>query len=231
MHGFEESRGCDPLISTQSAFNKGSKAMKFIKRDTDFFELFDGMGKNLLRASDRLVVFFEDFSDMESNIKHIHDLEHDNDLLTHDVIRKLNQTFLTPIDREDIHSLASKMDDILDLMWGAAQRAQLFKLKESTKAAADLARTLANMVDLVYKTFNYLRQKKYSYIQDLCVEIHGLENQGDEIFRATLGRMFDEMKDPILIIKWKEIYENLENATDCCEDVANILESIVLKYA
>jgi len=231
MHGFEESRGCDPLISTQSAFNKGSKAMKFIKRDTDFFELFDGMGKNLLRASDRLVVFFEDFSDMESNIKQIHDLEHDNDLLTHDVIRKLNQTFLTPIDREDIHSLASKMDDILDLMWGAAQRAQLFKLKESTKAAADLARTLANMVDLVYKTFNYLRQKKYSYIQDLCVEIHGLENQGDEIFRATLGRMFDEMKDPILIIKWKEIYENLENATDCCEDVANILESIVLKYA
>jgi len=231
MHGFEESRGCDPLISTQSAFNKGSKAMKFIKRDTDFFELFDGMGKNLLRASDRLVVFFEDFSDMESNIKQIHDLEHDNDLLTHDVIRKLNQTFLTPIDREDIHSLASKMDDILDLMWGAAQRAQLFKLKESTKAAADLARTLANMVDLVYKTFNYLRQKKYSYIQDLCVEIHGLENQGDEIFRATLGKMFDEMKDPILIIKWKEIYENLENATDCCEDVANILESIVLKYA
>ena len=134
--------------------------MKFIKRDTDFFELFDGMGKNLLRASDRLVVFFEDFSGMESKIKEIHDIEHDNDLLTHEVIRKLNQTFLTPIDREDIHSLASRMDDILDLMWGAAQRAQLFKLKESTKAAADLAKTLASMIDLVYKTFNYLQAEK-----------------------------------------------------------------------
>ena len=99
------------------------------------------------------------------------------------------------------------------------------------KEAADLAKTLASMIELVYQTFNYLRHKKYSYIQDLCVEIHGLENQGDEIFRATLGKMFDEMKDPILIIKWKEIYENLENATDSCEDVANILESIVLKYA
>jgi uncharacterized protein len=110
--------------------------MKFIKRDTDFFELFDGMGKNLLRASEKLVVFFEDFGGMESKIKEIHDIEHDNDLLTHEVIRKLNQTFLTPIDREDIHSLASRMDDILDLMWGAAQRAQLFKLKESRICAS-----------------------------------------------------------------------------------------------
>jgi len=205
--------------------------MKFIKRDTDFFEIFDAMGKNLISASGKLVTFFEDFSDMESKTKEIKDIEHDNDMLTHEVIRKLNQTFLTPIDREDIHSLASRMDDILDLMWGAVQRAQLFKLKEPTKEAADLARTLAGMIDLVYKTLSHLRQKKYAYIQDLCVEIHGLENQADEIFRATLGKMFDEMKDPILIIKWKEIYENLENATDCCEDVANILESIVLKYA
>jgi predicted phosphate transport protein (TIGR00153 family) len=205
--------------------------MKFIKRETDFFEIFDGMGKNLINASGKLVAFFEDFSDMDSKTKEIKDIEHDNDMLTHEVIRKLNQTFLTPIDREDIHSLASRMDDILDLMWGAVQRAQLFKLKESTKEAADLARTLADMIDLVYKTLSYLREKKYPFIQDLCVEIHGLENQGDEIFRATLGKMFDEMKDPILIIKWKEIYENLESATDSCEDVANILESIVLKYA
>jgi predicted phosphate transport protein (TIGR00153 family) len=205
--------------------------MKFIRRGTDFFEIFDGMGKNLVQASTKLVAFFEDFNNMESKIKEIRDLEHDNDLLTHEVIRKLNQTFLTPIDREDIHSLASRMDDILDLMWGAAQRAQLFKLKESTKDAAALAKTLAVMIELVYKTFRYLRDKKYSFIQDCCVEIHGLENEADEIFRSILGRMFDEVKDPILIIKWKEIYENLESATDRCEDVANTLESIVLKYA
>jgi predicted phosphate transport protein (TIGR00153 family) len=205
--------------------------MKFIRRGTDFFEIFDGMGKNLVQASTKLVSFFEDFNNMESKIKEIKDLEHDNDLLTHEVNRKLNQTFLTPFDREDIHSLATRMDDILDLMWGAAQRAQLFKLKESTKDAVALAKTLAVMIELVYKTFRYLRDKKYPFIQDCCVEIHGLENEGDEIFRSTLGRMFDEMKDPILIIKWKEIYENLESATDRCEDVANTLESIVLKYA
>jgi predicted phosphate transport protein (TIGR00153 family) len=205
--------------------------MKFIRKGTDFFEIFDGMGKNLVHASSKLVAFFEDFNNMESKIREIRDLEHDNDLLTHEVIRKLNQTFLTPIDREDIHSLASRMDDILDLMWGAAQRAQLFKLKESTKDAAALAKTLAVMIELVYRTFRYLRDKKYSFIQDCCVEIHGLENEADEIFRSILGRMFDEVKDPILIIKWKEIYENLESATDRCEDVANTLESIVLKYA
>jgi len=205
--------------------------MKFIRKNTDFFEIFDGMGKNLVQASTKLVALFEDFKDMESKIKEIHELEHDNDLLTHEVIRKLNQTFLTPIDREDIHSLASRMDDILDRMWGAAQRAHLFKLKESTKEAVALAKTLAVMVEVVYRTFRYLRDKKYSFIQDTCVEIHGLENQGDEIFRAALGSMFDDLKDPILIIKWKEIYENLESATDRCEDVANIFESIVLKYA
>src|SRR4030042_6060245 len=136
MHGSGGIERMSPLIYDQFADNKGLRDMKFIKRDTDFFELFDGMGKNLLRASERLVVFFEDFSAMESNIKELHDLEHDNDMLTHEVIRKLNQTFLTPFDREDIHSLASRMDDILDLMWGAAQRAQLFKLKASTKEAA-----------------------------------------------------------------------------------------------
>jgi predicted phosphate transport protein (TIGR00153 family) len=205
--------------------------MRFIRKGTDFFEIFDGMGKNLVQASAILVAFFEDFNNMESKIKEIRDLEHDNDLLTHEVIRKLNQSFLTPIDREDIHSLATRMDDIMDLMWGAAQRAQLFKLKESTKDAAALAKTIAVMVERVYKTFRYLRDKKYSFIQDCCVEIHGLENEGDEIFRSILGRMFDEVKDPILIIKWKEIYENLEAATDRCEDVANTLESIVLKYA
>jgi predicted phosphate transport protein (TIGR00153 family) len=205
--------------------------MKFIRKGTDFFEIFDEMGKNLVQASTKLVAFFEDFNNMESNLKEIKDLEHDNDLLTHEVIRKLNQTFLTPIDREDIHSLANRMDDILDLMWGAAQRAQLFKLKESTKDAAALAKTLAHMIEVVYRTFRHLKDKKYSYIQDCCVEIHGLENEGDDIFRSALGRMFDEVKDPILIIKWKEIYENLENATDRCEDVANTLESIVLKYA
>jgi predicted phosphate transport protein (TIGR00153 family) len=204
--------------------------MKLVKKGEDFFELFESVGKNLLQASTALVEFFESFDELSVKIKVISDLEHDNDLLTHEIIRKLNKTFLTPIDREDIHALASKMDDVLDLMWGAAQRAQLFKIEKPTPESAALARNLASAVEFVYKAVAYLKAKKYSYIQDICVDIHGLENQNDRIFRQTLGKMFEEITDPITIIKWKEVYEILENASDRCEDVANVLESIVLKY-
>ncbi len=205
--------------------------MKFMNKGEEFFELFDSVGKNLLKASAALVEFFESFEDMPAKVKVISDLEHDNDLITHEIVRKLNKTFLTPFDREDIYAIAARMDDVLDLIWGAAQRAQLFKIEEPTEEAIEMARTLASTVELVYKTLNYLRAKKYSYIQDLCVEIHKLENRNDRLFRETLGKMFEQVKDPILIIKWKEVYEILENASDKCEDVANTFEAIVLKYA
>jgi len=205
--------------------------MKFFKKETDFFEIFECMGDNLVKAAEAMIDFFHEFSDMPAKIKHIKELEHDNDLLTHEIIRKLNQTFITPIDREDIHLLASRMDDILDMIWGAAERSQIFNLKASTSEAAALAKTLAATIDLIYRAVNHLRKKEYAYIQDLCIQIHGLENQNDSIFREALGKLFEEIQDPIMIIKWKDIYQNLENATDRCEDVANILESIVLKYA
>jgi len=205
--------------------------MKFLKRDQDFFEMFDSVGKNLVKASNLLVQLFENFDNRVELVKEISDLEHENDLLTHEIFKKLNQTFLTPIDREDIHALASRMDDFLDFMWGAAHRSQIFKIKESTEAAAALAKTLVLAAELVYKALSFLRSKKYSYILDHCIEIHSLENQTDTIFREALGKMFDEIKDPITIIKWKEVYENLEGAADRCEDVANTLETIVVKNA
>jgi len=130
---------------------------------TGFFELFDSVGKNLIKASAALVEFFESFEDMAAKVKALSDLEHENDLLTHEIIKKLNKTFLTPFDREDLYSLATRMDDILDLMWGAAQRVHLFKLKESTKESVALSRTLAETVELVYKTLTFLRDKKYSF--------------------------------------------------------------------
>jgi len=205
--------------------------MHFFKKESDFFEIFDLMGKNLIQAADVLVSFFNDFSEMPAKIKNIEDLEHANDLLTHDIIRRLNKTFITPFDREDIHMLASRMDDILDLMWSAVERSQIFNLKASTPEAAALAKTLAETTDLIYRALNHLKKKEYAYIHDLCIQIHGFENQNDRKFREALGKLFDEIKDPIMIIKWKDVYENLENASDRCEDVANTLESIVLKYA
>ena len=204
--------------------------MKFFKKETDFFELFDMAGRNICRGSRLLLEAFEDFEKLPEKSKELAEVEHENDLITHDIIRKLNQTFLTPIDREDIHHLATRSDDILDLMWSTAQRAQIFKLRSSTPEAVALARTLDEAVGLVYKALTHLRQKKYSSVQDLCIEIHTKENLNDKTFREALGKMFEEEKDPILIIKLKEIYEDLEMATDRCEDVANIFESIVLKY-
>ncbi len=204
--------------------------MKLFKKETDFFELFDRVGANLVKGSRSMVELFEDFEKLAEKTREIEEVEHDNDLLTHEIIRKLNQTFLTPFDREDIHMLATRMDDILDYMWGAAERVQIFKLKATTPEAAQLARTLEQAVELVIKTFEHLKKKKYGTVQDLCIAIHTKENQNDRTFREVLGRLFEEEKDPILIIKWKEIYEDLEEATDKCEDVANILESIVLKY-
>jgi predicted phosphate transport protein (TIGR00153 family) len=205
--------------------------MIFLKKNRDFFEMFDRVGKNLLQASAHLVQFFQDTDNAAENLKTINDLEHENDLITHEIVRTLNQTFITPIDREDILALASGMDDILDLIWGAAERFYLFKIKNPTKEAAALAETIQDAVKLVYKTLTHLREKKYSYVLDVCIQIHETENRADKIFRETLGRLFEEEKDPIKVIKWKEVYENLENASDICEDVANILESIVLKNA
>ncbi|MEW6673690.1 MAG: DUF47 family protein [Thermodesulfobacteriota bacterium] len=205
--------------------------VKFFKKETDFFEIFDCMGDNLVKTSEALIDFFNDFSEMSPKIKHIKDLEHDNDLLTHEIIRKLNQTFITPIDREDIHTLATRMDDILDMMWGAVERSFIFKLKAPTVEAVALAKTLSAMIGLLYRAVNHLKKKEYPYIQDLCIQIHGLENQNDTQFREALGKLFEEIQDPVMIIKWKDIYQNLENASDRCEDVANTLESIVLKYA
>jgi len=205
--------------------------MKIFKKSADFFEIFDQMGRNLSQTAALMVSFFKDFSNIPEKANEIKGLERENDLLTHDIIRRLNQTFVTPIDREDVHMLASRMDDILDLMWSAVERSQIFRLQESTSEAVALSQTLVEIIDLICRALHHLKKKEYSYIYDLCIQIHGLENQNDRIFRETIGRLFDEIKDPILIIKWKDVYQNLENATDKCEDVANTLESIVLKYA
>jgi predicted phosphate transport protein (TIGR00153 family) len=152
-------------------------------------------------------------------------------MLTHDIIKKLNKTFVTPFDREDIHALASKLDDILDFIWGTAERLAVFKMKEPRKEAVIMSKEILTTVELVHKAIKTLKEKDYARMQEYCVEINKLENRMDRIFRDALGHLFDEMKDPILVIKWKEIYEHLENASDKCEDVADILESIAIKNA
>ena len=206
--------------------------MRLFPKEIDFFEIFDKAATNLTKATALLVTLMENFDDIEAMAKEIYELEQDGDMLTHDIMKKLNRTFITPIDREDIHALASRVDDILDLVWGGVDRMIVFKITEPTKEAVELAKDLHRTTEVLQKTIKELRAKNYSHVQEHCIEINRLENRIDRIFRDALGKLFDDMKDdPLLIIKWKEVYEHLEDASDRCEDVANVLEGIVLKNA
>jgi uncharacterized protein len=205
--------------------------MSVFSKDRDFLELFDKVGANISQAASILVAIMEHFTNLDNWAKEVHELEEDGDMLTHDIIKRLNKTFITPFDREDIHALASKLDDILDFIWGTAERLAVFKMQESTKEAVIMSKELLTTVELVHKAIKTLKAKDYVRMQEYCVEINKLENKMDRIFRDALGHLFDETKDPILVIKWKEIYEHLENASDKCEDVADIMETIAIKNA
>jgi hypothetical protein len=205
--------------------------MKIFSKERDFFELFDKAAANALHAATILVALMEHFSNLDVWAKEVHELEEEGDLLTHDIIKRLNKTIITPIDREDIHALASTLDDVLDFIWGTAERLAIFKLKEPTVDAINMSRELLIAVDLVHKAITKLKEKNYAQMQEYCIEINKMENKLDRIFKDALGRLFDGVKDPVLVIKWKEIYEHLEDASDKCEDVADILESIAIKNA
>ncbi len=205
--------------------------MKIFPKETDFFSIFEKAALNVNKGASLLVEMMEDLSVAEVKAKEIYDAEQEGDMLTHDVMQKLNKTFLTPIDREDIHTLVGCIDDVLDLIWATADRAVLFKLDSAPPEAVELSKTLFETVEFITKAIGCLKDKKYSYIKEYCIEINRLENRVDKIYRGALVKLFDNIKDPILVIKWKEVYQHLEDATDTCEDVADILESIVLKHA
>ncbi|MCK5426722.1 MAG: DUF47 domain-containing protein [Thermodesulfovibrionia bacterium] len=204
---------------------------KFFPKQTDFFKMFEKAARNLKMAGTLLVEMMENFSEAEIKAKQIYDAEQEGDMLTHEVIRELNKTFLTPVDREDIHALISRIDDVLDLIWAAVDRMILFKITSSTPEAVELSKILLSTTEIIEKSVTTLKKKKYTYVHEYCIEINRLENAADRVFRTALAKLFNEVTDPIFVIKWKEVYEHLEEALDNCEDVANILESIVLKHA
>lgn len=205
--------------------------MGLFPKEIDFFEILDRASLNITKAGVLLVALMENFDRLEERAKEIYEVEQEGDVLTHEIMKKLNKTFITPIDREDLHALASSLDDILDLIWGAVDRIVVFKIKETTKEAISMAKDVHTTTEVIHKAIHKLKEKQYAHVQDHCIEINRLENRVDRDFRDALGKLFEEVTDPILIIKWKEIYEHLEDASDKCEDVANVLESIVLKYA
>jgi predicted phosphate transport protein (TIGR00153 family) len=168
--------------------------------------------------------------DMERRAERVKQIEHECDEITHAVVAGLHKTFITPIDRNDIYRLITKMDDIMDMVEAAADRVALYDIPHMTKEAVELARCLVESAEHVLGAVSSIRDLgKPNGILQHCVEINRLENVADNVLRTALAKLFREEKDPIAVIKWKEIYETLESATDRCEDVANIIEGVVLE--
>jgi uncharacterized protein Yka (UPF0111/DUF47 family) len=206
--------------------------MKIFPRKIDFFEIFNKCILNLTRTTAQLVDLMENFENVEDKVKQLYELEQEGDLLTHDIMRRLNQTFITPIDREDIHVLAARIDDVIDMIWGGVDRMAVFRINEPTKDAVHLAKELHATAEVIQKAMKELEAKDYDHVKEHCIEINRMENRIDRTFRNALGELFDDFADdPAMIIKWKDVYEHFEEAADKCEDVANILEGIVLKHA
>lgn len=204
---------------------------KFLLPKTyDFFELFIKAVEKIKEGADKLNLLYEDFSNVKEKVERIKELEHECDKITHETLEHLNKTFVCPFDREDIHSLITKMDNILDFIDAAAQRTYLYNIDKPTEEGKRLVKILISSIEKVSEAIKNLKNfKKPKIILNLCVEINTLENEGDVALRQGLASLFVSQRDPIEIIKRKEIYENLENAIDSCEDVANVMEAIILK--
>ena len=200
-----------------------------IPREEAFFELFKEAAHNMIEGSRLLKVMMEDFRSPIEQAQGIKDVEHVGDGLTHDIARRLNKTFITPIDREDIHDLASALDDILDVTEAIADRFVLYKVTKPTEKAIKLADILYQASVAVGQGVDLLGLP-HPELKECSVQVNSLENEADRVSRDAISALFEKETDPIAVIKWKEIYENFEAGTDRCEDVANILERIALKH-
>jgi hypothetical protein len=200
-----------------------------IPKEEAFFELFKKAAHNMIEGSRLLKNMMEDFRDPAAKARQIKDVEHVGDGLTHDIATRLNQTFITPIDREDIHDLASALDDILDAVEAVADRFVIYKIVRPTESAIRLADILYQASVAVGCGVDRIGMS-HAQVTECSVQVNSLENEADRVSRDAISALFEKETDPIAVVKWKEIYETFEAGTDRCEDVANILERIVLKH-
>jgi hypothetical protein len=201
-----------------------------IPKEVRFFDYFEQQSQHIIRAAGMLRDLVHNFHDARAKTHAIKEIEHQGDLVTHEIVKKLNTTFITPIDREDIHDLATRLDDVLDYIEAAAERLLVYRIKEPTSACRALADVIVKTVDAMDLGIKCLRRMDPSF-HEHAVEVNRLENAADNLLRDSLAALFDESPDPIEVIKWKEIYETMEAVTDRCEDVANVIEGILLKMA
>jgi len=204
----------------------------FIPKESKFFQLFEESADNILKGAWELQEMLTSWEFVDSRVAEITELEHKGDTITHQIISLLHRTFVTPFDREDIALLAHTMDDIMDFIHSAADAMFIYKIDKPTQRARELADIIVKGAEEVQKAVSGLRRRKeLKNIMSGCVELNRLENMADRVFRAAMAELFENTSDVALLIKWREVYEHLESATDRAEDVANVLEGVALKHA
>jgi len=203
--------------------------MRLIPRDVEFFEMFVEIANNVAQGARVLRDLFLSFQQVQESVDRVKEIERRGDEMTHQVFVRLNQTFITPFDREDIHELASRLDDVLDFVNAASDRLITYKIDCPPAAAAELTSVILRQAEELTKAVALL--EKQDGLLAHCVEINRLENMADSIARSAIGKMFETETDPVRLIKHKELLEVLEMATDKAEDAANVLETVVLKNA
>ncbi|MGB7211663.1 MAG: DUF47 family protein [Gemmatimonadales bacterium] len=206
--------------------------MRLLPRDERFFDLFTQVAKLNVEAAKRLVELLQAPEERRAPIvEAIKRLEHDADDLTHEVVSRLDRSFITPLDREDIHLLASRLDDVLDLIDGTARRVQIFRAGDAPLGAVLLAEVIQHAAEKVLEAVTVLEKNDHGVVVNACMKIKKLEEDGDATYHEFLGKLFEGATDALMVMKWKEIYDNLEKTLDHAEDVANVLESISIKHA
>ena len=204
--------------------------MRLLPREEEFFDLFVAVAtRNTVAAQHQRELFDAPPERRIAHVEAIKRLEHEADQVTHEVVNRLDRTFITPLDREDIHQLASNLDDVMDAIDGTARRSQIFHLGPAPQGVKQLAEVIQRMAGVLAEAV--ARLKKGDDVMTYCIQAKKLEEEGDAIYQEALGRLFETERDAIEIIKWKEIYDTLERTLDEAEDVANVLESITLKHA
>jgi predicted phosphate transport protein (TIGR00153 family) len=205
---------------------------RFLPRETSFFDFFEQHAGLTIEGVKEFLSMVTTAANIPAKCRRISDIEHETDTITHRCVEALHKTFITPIDRDSIHRLITKMDDVMDYVEAAAERIELYELTTMTSDVRDLADVLYRSALQVEQAVRGLRTLSDPHATlKLCIDINRLENEADAILRRSVARLFKEDNNVIHIIKWKEIYENLEAASDRCEDVANIIEGVILEHA
>ena len=208
------------------------RRFRFMPTEENFFELFDEIAQVLVDAAVCLQDLITNYEDVEEKARNLREMEKRVDSATDGICERLNISFVTPIDREDIHGLATKMDDVLDYIEASSDRMKLYGVEKPREEAGEIADLLVEGTKLIRQAVHALADfRDIRSVLDPCIEINKIENQADQVQRRALKRLFAEEDKPLEVAKWQEIFDRLETATDRCEDVANILESIVVKNA